>query len=80
MANFTPISAAIGGALIGLAAVLLMRLNGRIAAASRAHALALGRAETCAYHRRKCRHSSGTDIFTQRKKSTATSVVISAML
>ena len=31
MANFTPISAAIGGALIGLAAVLLMRLNGRIA-------------------------------------------------
>jgi uncharacterized protein len=31
MANFTPISAAIGGALIGLAAVMLMRLNGRIA-------------------------------------------------
>lgn len=31
MANFTPISAAIGGALIGLAAVLLMMLNGRIA-------------------------------------------------
>ena len=31
MANFTPISAAIGGALIGLSAVLLMRLNGRIA-------------------------------------------------
>ncbi len=31
MINFTPISAAIGGALIGLAAVLLMRLNGRIA-------------------------------------------------
>jgi len=31
MANFTPISAAVGGALIGLAAVLLMRLNGRIA-------------------------------------------------
>jgi uncharacterized protein len=31
MANFTPISAAIGGALIGLAAVLLMRLTGRIA-------------------------------------------------
>ena len=31
MANFTPVSAAIGGALIGLAAVLLMRLNGRIA-------------------------------------------------
>ncbi len=31
MANFTPISAAIGGALIGLAAVMLMRVNGRIA-------------------------------------------------
>jgi uncharacterized membrane protein YedE/YeeE len=31
MANFAPISAAIGGALIGLAAVLLMFLNGRIA-------------------------------------------------
>jgi uncharacterized protein len=31
MADFTPISAAIGGALIGLAAVLMMRLNGRIA-------------------------------------------------
>jgi uncharacterized protein len=31
MINFTPISAAIGGALIGLAAVLLMRFNGRIA-------------------------------------------------
>jgi hypothetical protein len=31
MANFTPISAAIGGALIGLSAVLLMLLNGRIA-------------------------------------------------
>ena len=31
MANFTPISAAIGGALIGLAAVLLMLLDGRIA-------------------------------------------------
>jgi uncharacterized protein len=31
MINFTPVSAAIGGALIGLAAVLLMRLNGRIA-------------------------------------------------
>ena len=31
MINFTPISAAVGGALIGLAAVLLMRLNGRIA-------------------------------------------------
>jgi uncharacterized protein len=31
MANFAPISAAVGGALIGLAAVMLMRLNGRIA-------------------------------------------------
>jgi uncharacterized protein len=31
MINFTPLSAAIGGALIGLAAVLLMRFNGRIA-------------------------------------------------
>lgn len=31
MADFTPISAAIGGALIGLAAALLMLLNGRIA-------------------------------------------------
>jgi uncharacterized protein len=31
MINFTPISAAIGGAMIGLAAVLLMRFNGRIA-------------------------------------------------
>ena len=34
MANFTPISAAIGGALIGLAAVLLMLLTGRIAGIS----------------------------------------------
>lgn len=31
MANFTPLSGAIGGALIGLAAVLLMVFNGRIA-------------------------------------------------
>jgi uncharacterized membrane protein YedE/YeeE len=31
MANFTPISAAIGGALIGLCALLLLQLNGRIA-------------------------------------------------
>ena len=31
MSNFTPVSAAIGGALIGLSAVLLMRLNGRVA-------------------------------------------------
>jgi len=31
MANFTPVSAAIGGALIGLSAILLMLFNGRIA-------------------------------------------------
>jgi uncharacterized protein len=31
MANFTPTSAAVGGALIGLSAALLMTLNGRIA-------------------------------------------------
>jgi uncharacterized membrane protein YedE/YeeE len=34
MANFTPLSAAIGGALIGLASVLLMLLSGRIAGIS----------------------------------------------
>jgi uncharacterized protein len=34
MANFTPLSAAIGGALIGLAAVLLMAFDGRIAGIS----------------------------------------------
>jgi uncharacterized protein len=34
MANFTPVSALIGGALIGLAAVLLMLFNGRIAGVS----------------------------------------------
>ena len=34
MAEFTPISAAIGGALIGLAATLLMLLTGRIAGIS----------------------------------------------
>jgi hypothetical protein len=34
MANFTPLSAAIGGALIGLAVVLLMLLTGRIAGIS----------------------------------------------
>ncbi|HXQ83978.1 MAG TPA: YeeE/YedE family protein [Xanthobacteraceae bacterium] len=34
MANFTPVSAAIGGALIGLAAVLLMLFTGRIAGIS----------------------------------------------
>jgi uncharacterized protein len=31
MANFTPLSAAIGGALIGLAATMLMLLAGRVA-------------------------------------------------
>jgi uncharacterized membrane protein YedE/YeeE len=34
MANFTPASAAIGGALIGLSAVLLLLLTGRIAGIS----------------------------------------------
>jgi uncharacterized membrane protein YedE/YeeE len=34
MANFTPVSAAIGGALIGLSAVLLMLSTGRIAGMS----------------------------------------------
>jgi uncharacterized protein len=34
MANFTPISAAVGGALIGLSAVLLMLFTGRIAGIS----------------------------------------------
>ena len=34
MTQFTPISAILGGALIGLAAVILFRLNGRIAGVS----------------------------------------------
>lgn len=34
MENFTPLSAAVGGFLIGLAAVLFMALNGRIAGIS----------------------------------------------
>jgi len=34
MANFTPLSAAIGGALIGLASLLLMLLLGRVAGIS----------------------------------------------
>ena len=34
VANFTPVPAAAGGALIGLAAVLLMLLNGRVAGIS----------------------------------------------
>lgn len=35
MSNFTPLAAAIGGALIGLSAALLMLLTGRIAGISR---------------------------------------------
>ena len=34
MENFTPLNASIGGALIGLSAVILMALNGRIAGIS----------------------------------------------
>ena len=34
MENFTPLSASIGGALIGVSAVLLMALHGRIAGIS----------------------------------------------
>jgi uncharacterized membrane protein YedE/YeeE len=34
MANFTPVSAALGGALIGIAATLLMLFNGRVAGIS----------------------------------------------
>jgi uncharacterized membrane protein YedE/YeeE len=34
MSNFTPVSAAIGGALIGVSAVLLMAMTGRIAGIS----------------------------------------------
>ena len=34
MSNFTPVSAAIGGALIGLSAALLMLLTGRVAGIS----------------------------------------------
>src|SRR5436190_10738985 len=34
MANFTPVSAAVGGVLIGLSAVLLMLFTGRIAGVS----------------------------------------------
>ena len=34
MANFTPLSAAIGGALIGLASAMLMLLAGRVAGIS----------------------------------------------
>jgi uncharacterized membrane protein YedE/YeeE len=42
MANFTPVSAAIGGALIGLSALLLMLLTGRIAGISGVFAGLLG--------------------------------------
>jgi len=42
MAHFTPVSAAIGGALIGLSAVLLMLLVGRIAGISGILAGSLG--------------------------------------
>jgi uncharacterized membrane protein YedE/YeeE len=42
MANFTPISAAIGGALIGLGAALLMLVAGRIAGISGILGAALG--------------------------------------
>jgi uncharacterized membrane protein YedE/YeeE len=34
MENFTPVSATIGGGLIGVAAVILMAFNGRIAGIS----------------------------------------------
>jgi uncharacterized membrane protein YedE/YeeE len=44
MANFTPLSAAIGGALIGLAATLLMLLTGRVAGISGMFAGCLGSA------------------------------------
>jgi uncharacterized membrane protein YedE/YeeE len=42
LANFTPVSAAIGGALIGLAATLLMLFTGRIAGISGIFAGCLG--------------------------------------
>ena len=42
MANFTPVSAAIGGVLIGLSALLLMLLTGRIAGISGIFAGLLG--------------------------------------
>ena len=44
------------------------------------YALALGRAETCACQRRKCPQLSGTESLTQRAKSTAINVVMSATL
>lgn len=41
MNNFTPLSAAIGGVLIGLSAVLLMKFNGQIAGISGIYSSAL---------------------------------------
>jgi hypothetical protein len=54
MANFTPLSAAIGGALIGLASALLMLLAGRVAGISGILGATLGlgtgdRAWRCAF-------------------------------
>jgi len=46
MVDFTPVSAAIGGALIGLAATLLMLLTGRIAGVSGIFAACLNTATT----------------------------------
>ena len=40
MINFTPISAVIGGFLIGISAVLLMLLNGRVTGITGMHGLA----------------------------------------
>jgi uncharacterized membrane protein YedE/YeeE len=51
MSNFTPLSAAIGGALIGLSASLLMLLTGRIAGVSGILGGALGRATPDTYWR-----------------------------
>ena len=45
MENFTPVSALVGGALIGLAAALLLLLNGRIAGISGILGDVLGRAD-----------------------------------
>ncbi len=42
MANFTPLSAAVGGALIGLASALLMLLAGRVAGISGIFGAVLG--------------------------------------
>jgi hypothetical protein len=51
MTPFDPVSALVGGALIGLAAVLLMLLNGRIAGVSGilGGALALARERDCGW-------------------------------